>query len=88
MKKKSVRFGAGDLIIHSPASQPGTCNTYLLLDRFAVPVGNKNPPVNRYFWHLFDTTRQKRISMYEKKMRHEIKKNSHEWQHVKKSQPL
>ena len=82
MKEKSIRFNPGDLLIYGPTSDAEQA-IYVLLDRFSIPVGDKPPLINRHFWHLFHTAGQKRISMYEKKMRHEVKKNPN-WRLVKK----
>lgn len=84
MKKKSIQFEAGDLLIHTwPESwEERRQDIYILLDKFSIPVEDEK--VVRHFWRLFDTTRQKRISLYEKKMRHEVKKNPDQWRLVKK----
>jgi hypothetical protein len=82
MKKKSIRFGEGDLIFYQPDDRRHH-TVYVLLNRYPIPVGDHK----RYFWHLFDTANQKRVTMYEKKMRHDVKKNP-KWRHIKKSQPL
>ena len=84
MKKKPIRFEAGDLLIHTWPERwkENRQVIYVLLDRFSIPVGSENVP--RHFWHLFDTTRQKRVSLYEKKMRHEVRKNPDQWKLVKK----
>jgi len=87
VKKKSIWFDAGDLIFYEPADQRQH-TVLVLLDRFHVPVGEANhgeTPINRYFWHAFDTAKHARISMYEKKMRHEIKKNPDVWRLIKKN---
>ena len=81
MKKKSIRFESGDLLIHSRKESQDQ-DIYIILDRFSIPVENEK--ILRHFWHLFDTTQQKRVSMYEKKMRHEVKKNPDQWRLVKK----
>ncbi len=86
MKKKSIRFESGDLLIYAPEGSTEEV-IYIILDRFSIPVGDEPPLVNRHFWNLFHTTSQKRISMYEKKMRHEVKKNP-DWRLVKKNRPL
>ena len=81
MKKKSIRFESGDLLINT-ADDGSSQSIYIILDRFSIPVGDEK--VHRHFWHLFDTTQQKRVSMYEKKMRHEVRKNPDQWKLVKK----